>query len=251
MTNNLKKIALSLDVDVEKALVIPDDIQKLLDLQSSAAPTGDIEMYPEDFLEEAEQFFETGDQNARMDVMVNVRQAVRRQMDEWMTGLAFPVDLPFKKKLDILKDLGFAPRILRRLSEAGLLLGERETPLGSEVENALDLAHLFVLMSRGAILPLKLLVGNEKNLDRDGNYYRFHSGLEFTFKPAEKCCGVVAYNKLPDEMGHIAPEAVIAEFVYPIADPLYLPIVRLVLAVGSANKTKEKKALQALWDHLS
>lgn len=255
MSSNLKQLILTLRLDVEKVILIPDELRKLVDLQtyrlSQPAQTAASELSSDDFLEQAERYFEIDGQNALLESLSNTQRAMRSQLDEWMSGLGFEGDLPGQKKLDVLKAIGFAPRILRRVSESGILLEQENiTCTAREAEESLDLAQLFVLISRNAIIPLKLLVGKGEHLDRDGDYYRFKSGLQFEFKPGEKVFKVIAHNKLPDEMGNITPDSIIGEAVLQLADPLYLSALRLILAAGTGSQYKEQKALRSFWSSL-
>ncbi len=255
MSSNLKQLVSALRLDVEKVILIPDDLQKLVDFQIARFPQpaqkAVVELVSDDFLEQSERLLEAGDQDSLSESWANAQRAARYQLDEWMKSLGFEGDLSLQKKLDTLKAVGFSPRILRRLAESGLLLeSDNKDCAPQEAENALDVAQLFVLTSKNAIIPLKLLIGKDENLSQNGNYYLFKAGLQFEFKPAGQICKVTAYNKLPDSAGNLAPEAIIGEVVLEMADPLYLPALRLILAAGTCSQQKEQKALRAFWGGL-
>jgi hypothetical protein len=106
-----------------------------------------FDLCPEDFIEQAEEDFEAGGTRAILDAIGNARRAIRCGIDKSLLGTGFDLkDMPFRRKIALLGDLGFvAPRIIRRVSEKrNLLEHEYKRPTIDEVEESLDLAVLFV-----------------------------------------------------------------------------------------------------------
>ena len=109
MQPDLKQILLDLGIDQREAIVIIDDPLYLSELYHSES-----RLSPEDFLEQAEDNFEQGGQSALLDSISNAQRAIRCQIDEWIDFFGFEENLLTKKKLDILKEIGIAPRILKK-----------------------------------------------------------------------------------------------------------------------------------------
>ena len=115
-----------------------------------------MEIEPYDFLLQAEEDFERGERSAGINALTNAKRAIVSQMDQALLTFgykSFRWNIP--RKLDVLAELGFvAPRILKRVSSArNLLEHEYKRPSPQEIEDALDLAWLFVSASQAKLRP--------------------------------------------------------------------------------------------------
>lgn len=103
---------------------------------------------PMDFLSLAEDDFQCGGLSASVNATTNAKRAIVCQLDQLLTSLGYPSgrwNVP--KKIQKLQTLGLlAPGILRRVVDMrNILEHEYLTPDEASVEEALDIAGLFVM----------------------------------------------------------------------------------------------------------
>ena len=154
---NLRQLVVILEIRKEQAIRI----------SSGGSPlTCPFAVTPEDFLERAEGDFEIGGTAAVLNAITNAKRAIDCQVDTVLAVLGFhPNQISRAQKLQFLLDTGFvAPRILRQVNDArNLLEHEYRSPTPSVVEEALDIAALFVgATSRHLqVFEDEFIIGNE------------------------------------------------------------------------------------------
>ncbi|MES2053624.1 MAG: hypothetical protein V4455_16775 [Pseudomonadota bacterium] len=119
---------------------------------------------------------------------MNAKRAIVCQMDQALMSFGYPAtkwNVP--KKIAAMTSLGIvAPRILRRVASArNLLEHEYRRPARSEIEDALDLAALFV----AAVKPILSTFGDEfyvGNKSEQVHHFSFLRQLSFSISVSEK-----------------------------------------------------------------
>lgn len=111
---------------------------------------------PVEFLSLAEDDYQRGGLSALVNATTNAKRAIVSQMDQLLISFgydSFRWNVP--RKVEKLRALGLlAPSLLRKaVTLRNLLEHEYETPSLSEVEEALDVASLFVLSATGMFIP--------------------------------------------------------------------------------------------------
>lgn len=139
-----------------------------------------MEIEPYDFLLQAEEDFERGERSAEINSLTNAKRAIVSQMDQALLTFgykSFRWNIP--KKLELLSELGFvAPRILKRVSAArNMLEHEYKRPSTHEIEDALDLAWLFVSASQAKLHPFgdTFFISDSKYLSERDDFSKFLS----------------------------------------------------------------------------
>lgn len=146
METNIKFIFRELGFSKNEVFVDSDNetvFTALLGLDKLDTP----DLKPEDFLEQSEYDFETGGKTALLNSITNAKRAIYCQIDEIIDFWGFDSKkIKIGKKIDMLNEMGFlAPRILRKVSDSrNLLEHEYKRPIIKDVEDALDLASLFI-----------------------------------------------------------------------------------------------------------
>ncbi len=172
---------------IEKLLELLDITRDGLIVRSVGGAHGaaPMEIEPYDFLLQAEEDFERGERSAEINCLTNAKRAIVSQMDQALLTFgykSFRWNIP--KKLDVLTELGFvAPRILKRVSAArNMLEHEYKRPTPQEIEDALDLAWLFVSASQAKLHPFgdTFYISDVKYLSEKGSFSKFLSlGLDY------------------------------------------------------------------------
>lgn len=141
----------------------------------------ELDVDPYDFLVLAEDDWERGGLSAELNAITNAKRAIVAQMDQALLSFGYPA-IPWgvPKKIATLQSLGLvAPRILRRVSSArNLLEHEYRRPAAKDVEDAIDLAALFI----ASIKPVITLFGDEfcvGNADEQSDTFAFERQLSF------------------------------------------------------------------------
>src|SRR5687768_4312811 len=122
----------------------PRDAMKVFDtgLELSA----DLEIRPEEFLNQAEEDLERGGDAARLNAITNAKRAIHCQIDSNLIWLGYkPARWSIRRKVEVFSSLGVvAPRILERVTEARNLVEHAyQAPTDQQVVDAVDLALLF------------------------------------------------------------------------------------------------------------
>lgn len=173
-----------------------------------------LEIEPYDFLLQAEEDFERGERGAEINSLTNAKRAIVSQMDQALLTFgykSFRWNVP--RKLDVLAELGFvAPRILKRVSAArNMLEHEYKRPSPQEIEDAMDLAWLFVSASQAKLHPFgdTFLISDLKYVSEREDFSRFLSfGLDcegesvrYDVRAVDKASGKVAVGQAVIQSG--------------------------------------------------
>lgn len=141
-----------------------------------------LDVDPYEFLLLAEEDWERGGSAAELNAITNAKRAIVAQMDQALLSFGYPAtswNIP--KKIETLKSLGLvAPRILRRVaSTRNLLEHEYRRPSKDEIEDAIDLAALFVASIKPILTPFgdEFFVGNS---DEQIVTFSFEQKLSFS-----------------------------------------------------------------------
>jgi len=116
----------------------------------------DLKTSPLEFLSLAEEDLQRGGLSALVNATTNAKRAIVSQMDQLLVSFgydSFRLNVP--RKVEKLRALGLlAPSLLRKaVSMRNLLEHEYEAPALPEVEEALDIASLFVLSASAMFIP--------------------------------------------------------------------------------------------------
>jgi len=145
-------------------------------------------------LQQAEDDFELKGNAALLNALSNAKRAIHAQIDEVLVALGYKVKgVTFDKKMRTFSDLGFvAPRLMKRVNRArNLLEHEYKLPTLEEVEEAIDLAGLFVSATKrhSELWEHEFTIGNE---DEAVDGFSFSRQLQFRFAEKEKVFEVFA-----------------------------------------------------------
>ncbi|WP_431703353.1 MULTISPECIES: hypothetical protein [Pseudomonas] len=118
----------------------------------------DLKTSPVEFLSLAEDDFERGGLSALVNATTNIKRAIVCQLDQLLISFGYPSfrwNVP--KKIEKLRALGLlAPSLLRKaVSMRNILEHEYETPEIKIVEEALDVASLFVMSASAMFIPFE------------------------------------------------------------------------------------------------
>jgi len=133
----------------------------------------DFPINPHEFLSIAERDLTATDEvQALVNGLTNAKRAIDSQVDRVLSALGFSINhKSFKKRFDILRQTGIvAPRIIRKVRDTrNVLEHEYNCPVRKDVEDALDIATLFVLAVDRVFLlfPLDIIVYNEEDENED------------------------------------------------------------------------------------
>jgi len=247
MTIDLKHLIRDMKIDPDKVQLFLDGAVLVLE---DLAPFEGGKLTPMEFLVQAENDYDTGGQAALLNSITNSRRAIQCQIDQWIRAFRFDASKNNKKKIEIISELGYAPRILRKVADArNLLEHDYKLPRIQEVEEALDLAWLFISVSREAPIPCRMYIVNEDSRInvKKGSYNAsiYQSGLVFELYDNKKPSRVVAF--IIDE-GSGFKEKKVAEAIIKNSDLVYLPLLKLMLAVEVNFDNRIDKAFSAFWN---
>lgn len=236
----------------------------LLNLQKETAtliPKGgdwldyDFETNPEDFLERAEQDYEIGGSATSLNSITNSKRAIRCQIDKVLNSLGFDAtSMKIKQKVSLLNNLGIlAPRILRKVDNPrNLLEHEYKSPSLQEVEDALDLAALFIEATNRSIKP----IGSDFSIATDGDVYpepyNCHKNeLIFHFSSDSKKFKIwpeKRFFKHPNSQVLSAKKIDII-FITP-KEPIFADLIRIAVNIEKTCEEKTRQSLNRFFDAL-
>jgi hypothetical protein len=215
---------------------------------------GEFDISPEQFLAQAQADFEAGGTIRRLNSLTNSKRAIQAQVDRLILAVGLePKGIKTKEKWALLRDIGFiAPRILHRTNDARNRLEHEYTPpTDGEVEDALDLAMLFMESGGRGIASFSL---GKRCEYREGDYdFPFRNELSFAFGLRGKGFVVWAFKDTPDApFGHVhnRPDYNVGEIEVVPVDPVYVDLVRIGVAVDRGNADRIEQAVSNLFDSL-
>jgi hypothetical protein len=134
-----------------------------IDMSKCAVSTGggsftisELKTSPIEFLSLAEDDFERGGLSALVNATTNVKRAIVSQLDQLLISFGYPsLRWNVPRKIERLRALGLlVPSLLRKvISMRNILEHEYETPDLKQVEEALDIASLFVMSASAMFIP--------------------------------------------------------------------------------------------------
>jgi hypothetical protein len=212
----------------------------------------EIDVSPEQFLLQAERDFEAGGNTRRLNSLTNSKRAMLAQLDTLIARVGYdPRKMKTKEKWNLLRDIGFiAPRILRRISDSrNKLEHEYRVPSDGEVEDALDLASLFIESSHRGIGSFSL--GNRSEY-RDGRCdFRFRNELSLDFGLGRNGFLVWAFKDTPDAP-HVddRKQYKVGELLIGPTEPIYLDLLRIGVAVDRDIHERIEPTIRRFFDSL-
>jgi hypothetical protein len=241
----MRDLCQAVGVKRDKAIVI---------LSSGTSLSHEFDVSPTEFLQQAEDDFELGGNNARLNSLSNSKRAIHAQVDEVLFVLGLSATrLNFPKKMELLADLGFvSPRILKRVNDArNVLEHDYQAPTAERLEEAIDLANLFLGATKRHLeqWATEFSIGNDDEKLSDG----FINEIGVQFEQEQKSFSLAGYRGIvtdPQSYG-IASRANaqhIGEIEVKSGQSLFNDLVRLVLAAQSERKTR--KAVHRLFSRL-
>lgn len=134
---DLRVFLSSMDLDCERLSVYWDSGSRLSFKQ---------EVEPVEFLKFSEDDLLRGDKQGLVNALTNAKRAIDSQVDRVFGCLGVSKKRNFPQKIRILQDMGLiAPRIITKVSNLrNLLEHEYKLPSKEQVEDAVDIANLFV-----------------------------------------------------------------------------------------------------------
>jgi len=244
MTKELKTL-------VNKLGIMQDNAVK--QIVSASVLFHPFDINPEEFLERAEddyELYELGDTSSLLNSITNAKRAIHSKIDEALMSLGFtPKRWSLREKVEKLVSLGFiAPRILKRVADArNMLEHEYSAPTSEQVEEALDLAALFIGATNRVLEAFwgEFSLGNYDEQDDLGD---FRNELIFVFWQNPIHFNVIGRTNI--NWGQQPGNNIIIGkvFIKPI-DEIYTDIVRLVVA--GERESKEDEALDQFFGTLS
>ena len=185
----------------------------------------DFPINPHDFLSFAEKDLNsTNEVHSLVNCLTNAKRAIDSQVDRVLSALGFSIKhKSFKTRFDIFRGTGIvAPRIIRKVRAArNLLEHEYNRPVRNDVEDALDIATLFVLATDRLFLqfPIDVYVYNKEEENDEGFIPK--NCLNIYFKDEPPFFGVDVRKESKKEVSiEIHPE-----------DQFYIHLVNLFIAI--------------------
>jgi hypothetical protein len=204
-----------------------------------------LDVDPHSFLLRAETDLESGGESSELNALTNARRAIVGQMDQALLTFGYPStrwNVP--KKIAALHALGIvAPRILRRVSTArNVLEHEYRRPNQQEVEDAVDLAYLFV----AAVKPMlnafedEIVIGNRSE-SVGHRWFKRCLSFGISMKDGAAVFAVDAHlGCTAEDAGYIRTSVAQTEVDW--TDDAFPLIVRLAIAAGSGYRVTKAMA---------
>ena len=246
MEVNLRTLLSNQNIQIDNVFTEAQDVCFLSD--DHYFPITSSGLSPEEFLAQAESDFEIGGQSALLNSITNAKRAIQCQIDQWVLALGLNA-VQKKKKIELLNQIGYAPRIFKKVMDSrNLLEHEYKTPTIQDVEDALDLAWLFVSMSNTTIIPISFILANQNKYSAKAR--KFRSGVRFHYFQEKKKFNIASFKILKKDNYYFYEAEGSDNIEVKNTDDIYIPMIRLMLSIGTKMEHRERKALVSLWDHL-
>jgi hypothetical protein len=209
--------------------------------------SGSFGIDPSEFLQQAQDDLEVGDNSAKLNAITNAKRAIQSQIDQVLLCFGFlPKTLNTKTKFKLIAELGFvAPRMLRRVTDArNLLEHEYERPTQGQVEEAVDLTSLFVEASQRHVFIFEgdFFIGNKED---QVDALDFSKELNVSYETEKKQFRV---RGMVDVHGLLERGRCVGNVTVGPGDPFFSDLVRL--GVAGSRPQKAKRALARFFSHL-
>jgi hypothetical protein len=243
VSQKLRELIETVGIKQEKACLEPSS-GDFLDYEFDVAP--------EDFLEQAERDHNTGGNAALFNSITNAKRAIRCQIDKIIYCLGYNAgDLKIARKVELLTTLGFvAPRLLRKVDEPRNLLEHKfQNPSLQEVEDALDIATLFIEATNRSINPIgsEFTMGNVDEYIRETN--DFINELSFRFDHKLKFFRIYGSTNISGRSLN-RKSTFVGEVLISPRDSIYTDVLRLAVVVERERESKTRAAIEKLFDAL-
>ncbi len=182
----------------------------------------DLKTSPAEFLSLAEDDFERGGLAALVNATTNAKRAIVSQLDQLLISFGYqPLRWNVPKKIERVRALGLmAPSLLRKVVDMrNILEHEYATPELGKVEEALDIASLFVMSASAMFIPFDdvLEFSHPDSTVMAGTVTHITAGLNrksgrvfytvYAYEPGEYCGRCVGQCEI--ESGHVLFEAMV------------------------------------------
>jgi hypothetical protein len=156
-----------------------------------------------------------------------------------------------KDKWNLLRDIGFAaPRILKRVNDSrNLLEHEYAIPPESEVEDALDLATLFIEAGNRSVDSFSL----GRQTEQGSTDYDFQFKNELICQLMDERFVIWGFKNTPDaQMGEVVNRRAynVGSLEIPPSEPIFTDLVRLGVEVNRDVEERIKTAIHKLFETL-
>lgn len=182
----------------------------------------DLSTSPVEFLSLAEDDFDRGGLAALVNATTNAKRAIVSQLDQLLISFGYqPLRWNVPKKIERLRALGLlAPSLLRKVVDMrNILEHEYATPELAKVEEALDIASLFVMSASAMFIPFDdvLEFSNHDVAVTEGSVTHISAGLNrksgrvfytvYAYGPGKyaECC----VGQCEIQSGHVLFEAMV------------------------------------------
>lgn len=199
----------------------------------------EFEIEPEDFLDYAELDLQKNDNHSLVNALSNSKRAIDCSAEKIIKIFNLkPRTNNFPSKLELLQEIGVvAPRIINKVNKNRNFLEHKfKVPSKENVEDALDIANLFVSAVNGVLRSVWTdfyIKEGPGDLD-DG---RLENAIYFSFDDKKKEWKATLYKNDKKFHSIVTPEL-----------PAYKSIIKLTLS-GERNVKKEKEAIKELSDN--
>ena len=206
-----------------------------------------FELNPEDFIGFAEEDLKSGDIHGLVNSLSNSKRAIDCQISKTLQCFGISTNKNFPKKMEMLQKMGIvAPRIVRKVTRArNYLEHDFKTPEQEQVEDAIDIAILFVLALNNVLTYFPDYVFH--NSFKDGSVDRFEKSLAIEYDEKRKHFLLQGRSAVvKDERGGVIGESVVKP-----DDPIFCELIRLSLLVKRYDENQNtnldiKQLLEAL-----
>ncbi|HEX8635901.1 MAG TPA: hypothetical protein VF703_17255 [Pyrinomonadaceae bacterium] len=207
-----------------------------VEMDSDISLDYEFDIEPEQFLKFAELDIGGNNERAYVNALSNSKRAIDCQVDKILHCFKLNAKRQnFPAKIEILKELGIvAPRILRKvINKRNYLEHEYKSPEKEEVEDAIDVATLFIEASDRTLHVFlnRFTLGDEENMLDEA--HRFKHCVYFIYREHDNEFELRGYNDDWKDVIRISSE-----------DVEYRPILRLVVAIARQRNVDE--AIQGL-----
>lgn len=196
----------------------------------------EFDIEPEDFLNYAEMDIQKNDRRSLVNALSNSKRAIDCSAEKIIKIFCLkPKTNNFPSKLELLKEIGFvAPRIINKVNKnRNFLEHEFKMPSKDNVEDALDIANLFVSAVNGVLrnVWVDFYIKEVSGRDADRN---LENSISFSFDEEKKEWEATLFKNDNSFHSTIAPD-----------HPNYNSIIKLTLSEGRNIKI-EKDAIMEL-----
>ncbi len=226
----VNQLAHRVGLDWAKATAVFDDVRTL---------EYELGIAPGRFLDFAKRDLEANDDRALVNALSNAKRAIDAEVDTVLMSFGLRVGrLGIQQKVELLQQLSVAaPRIIRKTRDArNLLEHEYHLPSQEQVEDAVDIATLFIAACSGTLVdfPVYVLLANADT--PEDMIHRYRSALVSRFDD-DRCFTIGGVRELEPIKDKIA-----------VAPSGSLHLLLLCLHMATKRGEGVKEAIEAIQD---